>query len=260
MLAGGTARPAQPRPAQRRARPQAAGRHRDRARPGRGRPTSWSRGCARGDRAARARPRRLLGPQPAPGLRPDDRLGPGRPVGAGGRPRPELHRDHRRAARPRPGQDRPHFPTNLVGDFGGGSTYLVIGVLAALLEARVSGEGQVVDAAIVDGTAHLNTMTAAFLAAGRSAEERAGEPARRRGAVLRPLRDRRRQAHVGRRARAAVLRRSISSCSASRTSPPTATTPQRTEELRKVIAETFAAGPRPSGPRCSTRPTPASRR
>ena len=58
------------------------------------------------------------------------------------------------------GQDpaRPHFPTNLVGDFGGGSTYLVIGVLAALLEARASGQGQVVDAAIVDGTAHLNAM------------------------------------------------------------------------------------------------------
>ena len=60
------------------------------------------------------------------------------------------------------GQDkaRPHFPANLVGDFGGGSTYLVIGVLAALLEARISGEGQVVDAAIVDGTAHLNAMSA----------------------------------------------------------------------------------------------------
>ena len=73
------------------------------------------------------------------------------------------------------GQDksRPHFPTNLVGDFGGGSTYLVIGLLAALLEARLSGEGQVVDAAIVDGTAHLNTMTAAFLAAGTFKEERA---------------------------------------------------------------------------------------
>jgi alpha-methylacyl-CoA racemase len=73
------------------------------------------------------------------------------------------------------GQDksRPHFPANLVGDFGGGSTYLVIGLLAALLEARVSGEGQVVDAAIVDGTAHLNTMTAAFLAAGTYQEERA---------------------------------------------------------------------------------------
>ncbi|GAB3775400.1 CaiB/BaiF CoA-transferase family protein [Nocardioides ginsengisegetis] len=73
------------------------------------------------------------------------------------------------------GQDkaRPHFPSNLVGDFGGGSTYLVIGLLAALLEARVSGEGQVVDAAIVDGTAHLNAMTSAFLAGGGYREERA---------------------------------------------------------------------------------------
>jgi alpha-methylacyl-CoA racemase len=73
------------------------------------------------------------------------------------------------------GQDksRPHFPTNLVGDFGGGSTYLVIGILAALLEARLSGEGQVVDAAIVDGTAHLNSMATGFLAAGLLREERA---------------------------------------------------------------------------------------
>jgi alpha-methylacyl-CoA racemase len=73
------------------------------------------------------------------------------------------------------GQDpsRPHFPTNLVGDFGGGSTYLVIGILAALLRARLSGEGQVVDAAIVDGTAHLNTMTTAFLAGGLLREQRA---------------------------------------------------------------------------------------
>ena len=66
------------------------------------------------------------------------------------------------------GQDpaRPHFPTNLVGDFGGGSTYLVIGILAALLEARISGQGQVVDAAIVDGTAHLNAMASTFASMG----------------------------------------------------------------------------------------------
>jgi len=69
--------------------------------------------------------------------------------------------------------DRPHFPTNLLGDFGGGSTYLVIGVLAALLEARVSGGGQVVDAAIVDGTAHLSAMHASFLASGAAEEQRA---------------------------------------------------------------------------------------
>jgi alpha-methylacyl-CoA racemase len=73
------------------------------------------------------------------------------------------------------GQDtsRPHFPSNLVGDFGGGSTYLVIGILAALLEARLAGEGQVVDAAIVDGTAHLNSMATGFLAGGLLREQRA---------------------------------------------------------------------------------------
>ncbi len=70
-------------------------------------------------------------------------------------------------------QSRPHFPTNLVGDFGGGSTYLVIGILAALLEARISGAGQVVDAAIVDGTAHLNAMATGWLAGGLRRDERA---------------------------------------------------------------------------------------
>ncbi|MEO5851723.1 MAG: CaiB/BaiF CoA-transferase family protein [Nocardioides sp.] len=74
------------------------------------------------------------------------------------------------------GQDpeRPHFPTNLLGDFGGGSTYLVIGVLAALLEARTSGRGQVVDAAIVDGTAHLNAMASTLSALGLVGEHRGG--------------------------------------------------------------------------------------
>lgn len=72
------------------------------------------------------------------------------------------------------GQDptTPHFASNQVGDFGGGSTYLVIGVLSALLERARSGRGQVVDAAIVDGTAHLNMMWAAMLAGGVAREER----------------------------------------------------------------------------------------
>ena len=73
------------------------------------------------------------------------------------------------------GQDpgRPHFPSNLLGDFGGGSTYLVIGILAALLEARASGQGQVVDAAIVDGTAHLNAIASTFAAVGLDSGRRA---------------------------------------------------------------------------------------
>ncbi len=66
----------------------------------------------------------------------------------------------------------PQFPQNLLGDFAGGSAYLVIGVLAALLEARTSGQGQVVDAAIVDGTAHLNAMLAGLIAGGAWREER----------------------------------------------------------------------------------------
>ncbi|WP_067457664.1 CaiB/BaiF CoA transferase family protein [Actinomadura macra] len=60
----------------------------------------------------------------------------------------------------------PQVPLNLLGDFAGGSMYLVVGVLAALLESRTSGRGQVVDAAIVDGTAHLSTFIHAFLASG----------------------------------------------------------------------------------------------
>jgi len=56
----------------------------------------------------------------------------------------------------------PTIPLNLVGDFGGGSLYLVIGLLAALTHARASGKGQVVDGAIVDGVNHLLTMQYAF--------------------------------------------------------------------------------------------------
>ncbi|WP_292983362.1 MULTISPECIES: CaiB/BaiF CoA-transferase family protein [unclassified Oceanicaulis] len=52
-------------------------------------------------------------------------------------------------------KDKPVPPVNVVGDFGGGSMYLAVGVLAALHHARTTGEGQVVDAAIVDGAAHL---------------------------------------------------------------------------------------------------------
>jgi alpha-methylacyl-CoA racemase len=66
----------------------------------------------------------------------------------------------------------PQVPINLLGDFAAGSMFLVTGLLAALLEARVSGRGQVVDAAIVDGAAVLSTMVHGFLAAGVWRDER----------------------------------------------------------------------------------------
>jgi len=56
-----------------------------------------------------------------------------------------------------PAGQGPVPPLNLVGDFGGGALYLVVGVLSALLEARKSGQGQVVDAAMTDGAASLMT-------------------------------------------------------------------------------------------------------
>ena len=54
--------------------------------------------------------------------------------------------------------DRPVAPLNLVGDFGGGGMFLAFGLLCAIVEATNSGRGQVVDAAMVDGTAVLTTM------------------------------------------------------------------------------------------------------
>ncbi|MEU6008363.1 CaiB/BaiF CoA-transferase family protein [Streptomyces sp. NPDC047453] len=61
---------------------------------------------------------------------------------------------------------RPTVPLNLLGDFGGGSLYLVLGILAALHERHRSGAGQVVDAAIVDGTTSLAQMIWAFRGTG----------------------------------------------------------------------------------------------
>ncbi len=68
--------------------------------------------------------------------------------------------------------EKPVPPLNLVGDFGGGALYLVVGVLAALLEAKASGKGQVVDAAMCDGAASLMSMFFDLTAAGRWTEGR----------------------------------------------------------------------------------------
>lgn len=62
--------------------------------------------------------------------------------------------------------DHPVPPLNLLGDFAGGSMYLVSGMLAAMLRAARTGQGQVVDAAISDGVAHLMTMISGLRMAG----------------------------------------------------------------------------------------------
>ena len=69
--------------------------------------------------------------------------------------------------------DRPVVPLNLVGDFGGGGMLLVTGVMGGLLEAAKSGQGQVIDVAMVDGTAQLMWMMQGFQQIGAwNADER----------------------------------------------------------------------------------------
>ena len=66
----------------------------------------------------------------------------------------------------------PQVPVNYLGDFGGGAMFLALGVVAGLLQARQTGRGQVVDAAIVDGTAMLQAMTYGLLADGSWTDQR----------------------------------------------------------------------------------------
>lgn len=71
-----------------------------------------------------------------------------------------------------PREGKPVPPLNLVGDFGGGALYLAMGMLAALVSARESGKGQVVDAAMTDGATSLMAMFYGFLASGMWEDDR----------------------------------------------------------------------------------------
>lgn len=66
----------------------------------------------------------------------------------------------------------PFPPPTLVGDIGGGALYLVVGILSALLKARATGKGTVVDAAIVDGSAHMMNLLMSLRSAGLFKTER----------------------------------------------------------------------------------------
>ena len=63
--------------------------------------------------------------------------------------------------------DAPAVPLNLVGDFGGGALFMAMGLLAAILQARAGGRGQVVDCAMTEGSAVLMSMFYALHGAGR---------------------------------------------------------------------------------------------
>jgi alpha-methylacyl-CoA racemase len=68
--------------------------------------------------------------------------------------------------------EKPDFPLNLIGDYGGGGMLLAFGVLAGVLSARHTGEGQVIDAAMVDGAALLSAFIHGLRHAGMWTDER----------------------------------------------------------------------------------------
>ena len=139
--------------------------------------------------------------------------------------------------------ERPVPPLNLTGDFGGGSMFLIVGILAALWERQSSGKGQVVDAAMIDGSNILMAMMWGMRAGGLWSDERGTNMLDSGAPVLRHLRVRRRPLHVDRLDRAAVLRRTAQGA--------------RPRRLRICPpSRTSAGGPScaPGSPRCSPRP------
>jgi alpha-methylacyl-CoA racemase len=75
-----------------------------------------------------------------------------------------------------PAEGPPVPPLNLLGDYGGGSLFLVMGVLAAVLEARQSGRGQVVDCAICDGVVSMLSLFHTLTALGQWSSQRSANP------------------------------------------------------------------------------------
>ncbi len=71
-----------------------------------------------------------------------------------------------------PADGPPTPPVNYLADFGGGAMSLAVGLLAALLHARATGEGQVIDAAMTEGAAYLGTMTRGLFASGAWSDAR----------------------------------------------------------------------------------------
>ena len=139
-------------------------------------------------------PDRVPRPQPAARVRPDDRVGPGRPARPRRRPRHQLHRARRRARahrhRGRPARCR---RSTCVGDFGGGGLAARDRHPRRALERGTSGKGQVIDAAMIDGAAHADERVRRPRRDGLLVRRTRHEPARRRRALLRRVRDVRRR-------------------------------------------------------------------
>ena len=156
---------------------------------------------------------------------------------------------------------KPTPPINLVGDFGGGGMFMAFGIVCGVLEAQRSGKGQVIDVAMVDGTAILMSMMWGLKQIGFWDEALGAERARHRRAVLRHLRDGRRQVRLARFARAAVLRRADPEARPRERGPARADGPQRLGHAARRGSPSCSRRRRAtSGTRSSRAATRATRR
>ncbi|GAA4621643.1 hypothetical protein GCM10023108_55280 [Saccharopolyspora hordei] len=153
----------------------------------------------------------------------------------------------------------PQVPANLLGDFGGGAMYLAVGVLAALLEARTSGRGQVVDAAIVDGAAHLGTMLFSFLGTGAWKTER-GTNLLDTGAPYYDVYETADGEHVSVGALEPQFYAELLERLGLTGQVPDRDDPANWPRCGRSSPRPSASAPARSGPRCSRAPTPASPR
>ncbi len=158
-------------------------------------------------------------------------------------------------------ESKPTPPINLVGDFGGGGMFMAFGLVCGILEAQRSGKGQVIDVAMVDGTATLMSMMWGLKQIGVVEGTARHQRARHGRAVLRHLRDQGREVRLARFARAAVLRRAARTYRARRAkgSRPRWTRPGGTRCAR--ASPHFSRRRRaPSGTSCCSAPTRVTRR
>ena len=138
--------------------------------------------------------------------------------------------------------ERPVPPLNLAGDFGGGSMFLIVGILAALWERQTSGKGQVVDAAMVDGSSVLMQMMWGFRATGMWTDVRGTNMLDTGAPYYDTYETRRRQVRRGRRHRAAVLR---AAAQGARTGPGRAARPERRRPLARTARDVHRGVRRP---------------
>ncbi len=157
-------------------------------------------------------------------------------------------------------ESKPTPPINLVGDFGGGGMFMAFGLVCGILEAQRSGKGQVIDVAMVDGTATLMSMMWGLKQIGAWKEQHGTNVLDTGAPFYDTYETKRRQVRLARFARAAVLRGAPPPPRARAGGTPGADGPERlghvADALHRAVQDEDARGVGRDPARAATRATP----